>query len=48
MTGAHCAASNLTDARFQSVDLLASGDAGVDLIDVEIHGEVQNLVNQRG
>jgi len=44
MTGAQLRRVDLTDARFQSVDLSRVVMRGVDLIDVEIHGEVQNLV----
>jgi DinB family protein/pentapeptide repeat protein len=44
MNGAHFRRVDLSDAQFRSVDLSRVVMRGVDLIDVDIHGEVENLV----
>jgi hypothetical protein len=44
LNGAHLSQVDLSDAQFRSVDLSRVVMRGVDLIDVEISGEVENLV----
>jgi uncharacterized protein YjbI with pentapeptide repeats len=44
MNGALFHAVDLSDARFQAVDLSRAVMRGVDLIDVDISGEIENLV----
>ena len=44
MSGAQLQSVDLSDAQFRGVDLSRVVMRGVDLIDVEIHGDVQNLV----
>jgi len=44
MNGAALRRVDLSDAQFQSVDLSRVVMRGVDLIDVDIHGEIDNLV----
>jgi len=44
MSGARLQSVDLSDAEFRSVDLSRAVMRGVDLIDVEIHGDIENLV----
>lgn len=44
LNGAELRGVDFSDARFQSVDFSRAVMRGVDLIDVDIHGDVENLV----
>ena len=43
LSGAQFRTVDLSDAQFRAVYLKGNADAGVELVDVDIHGEIENL-----